>query len=186
MNYADIVNGTWYPKGGMIEIAKGFTKLSKELGVNHVLNEEIDSLNVTHNSIDFASSSSSKYKSDFYICCAEYPHVQTKLLSEKHRSYTPKYWDKKNVAPSSLIFYLGLSKKIPNLQHHNLFFDEDFDTHLDEIFNKKVWPKNPLFYVCCPSKTDDSGSSETDTAQDTADPMPEPEDAPMYGVESVE
>ena len=156
MNYADIVNGTWYPKGGMIEIAKGFTKLSKELGVNHVLNEDIDSLNVTHNSIDYASSSSTKYKSDFYISCAEYPHVQTKLLSKKHRSYTPKYWDKKNVAPSSLIFYLGLSKKIPNLQHHNLFFDEDFDTHLDEIFNKKVWPENPLFYVCCPSKTDET------------------------------
>ena len=60
------------------------------------------------------------------------------------------------MAPSSLIFYLGLSKKIPNLQHHNLFFDEDFDTHLDEIFNKKVWPENPLFYVCCPSKTDET------------------------------
>ena len=42
-----------------------------------------------------------------------------------------------------------------------------------------------LGLVGCPSKTDDSGS-DTDTAQDTADPMPEPEDAPMYGVESVE
>ena len=154
MNYADIINGTWYPMGGMIEITKGFIKLSKELGVNHVLNEDIDNLNITQNSIDYASSSSSKYKSDFYICCAEYPHVQTKLLSAKHRSYTSNYWDKKNVAPSSLIFYLGISKKIPNLEHHNLFFDEDFDTHLDEIFNKKIWPENPLFYVCCPSKTD--------------------------------
>ena len=156
MNYADIINGTWYPRGGMIEITKGFINLSKELGVNHVLNENIDNLNVKHNSIDYASSSRSKYKSNFYICCAEYPHVQTKLLSPKHRSYTSNYWDKKNVAPSSLIFYLGLSKKIPNLEHHNLFFDEDFDTHLDEIFNKKIWPENPLFYVCCPSKTDET------------------------------
>ena len=37
-----------------------------------------------------------------------------------------------------------------------MFFDEDFDTHLDEIFNKKIWPEKPLFYVCCPSKTDES------------------------------
>ena len=156
MNYADIVNGTWYPKGGMIEITKGFSKLSKELGVKHILNENIDNLKVDNNCIDYANSSTTKYKSDFYICCAEYPHVQTKLLSEKYRSYSSKYWDKKNVAPSSLIFYLGFSKKIPNLEHHNLFFDEDFDTHLDEIFNKKIWPENPLFYVCCPSKTDES------------------------------
>ena len=33
MNYADIVGGTWYPDGGMVEVSNGFGKLSKELGV---------------------------------------------------------------------------------------------------------------------------------------------------------
>ena len=78
------------------------------------------------------------------------------LLDKKYRTYNSKYWSEKNIAPSALIFYLGLSKKIENLDHHNLFFDRDFDTHLDEIFNQNIWPKEPLFYACCPSKTDPS------------------------------
>ena len=78
------------------------------------------------------------------------------LLDEKHRTYKESYWNKRDIAPSALIFYLGLSGKVENIDHHNLFFDKDFDSHLDDIFNKNIWPKEPLFYLCCPSKTDDS------------------------------
>ena len=155
MNHADIVGGTWYPMGGMYQVSKGFSKLSTDLGVSHIFNEEINSFEIKNNTIKNAYSKSGKeYKADYYICCSEYPHVQMKLLDAKHRTYNKNYWSKKKIAPSALIFYLGLSKKIKNIDHHNLFFDKDFDTHLDDIFKKKIWPKEPLFYVCCPSKTD--------------------------------
>ena len=157
MNYADIIGGTWYPMGGMSKVSEGFAKLSKELGVKHIFNEEIEIFKFKNNKIDLALSKSGKeYSSDIFICCAEYPHVQMNLIDAKHRSYKSSYWNKKNIAPSALIFYLGLSEKIQNLEHHNLFFDQDFDRHLDEIFNQKIWPKDPLFYVCCSSKTDES------------------------------
>ena len=154
MNYADIIKGTWYPMGGMYEITKAFSKLSKELGVVHIYNDEIKKFNIENNKIISITSDKNTYKSDYYISCAEYPHVQLDLINKKNNTYNKSYWSKRNVAPSSLIFYLGLNKKIKKLKHHNLFFDKDFDTHLDDIFNKKVWPKEPLFYVCCPSKTD--------------------------------
>ena len=157
MNYGDIVGGTWYPKGGMYEITKGFYKLSKELGVDYIFNEEISGFDINNGKIISAQSKNDKsYFSDSFICCAEYPFVQTQLINKKYRSYNSSYWSKKNVAPSALIFYLGLSEKIENLEHHNLFFDENFDEHLNDIFEKKIWPKNPLFYVCSPSKTDPS------------------------------
>jgi phytoene desaturase len=35
-----------------------------------------------------------------------------------------------------------------------LFFDTDFDRHAKEIYENPKWPNDPLFYVCCPSKTD--------------------------------
>jgi len=53
-----------------------------------------------------------------------------------------------------LIFYLGFKEKIPNLKHHTLFFENELDLHTKEIYNDKKWPSKPLFYVCCPSKTD--------------------------------
>jgi len=58
------------------------------------------------------------------------------------------------MAPSSMIFYLGVNKSLKNLLHHNLFFDQDFGTHTKEIYENPAWPTNPLFYVCCPSKSD--------------------------------
>lgn len=44
--------------------------------------------------------------------------------------------------------------KAPNLLHHSLFFDADFETHADDIYVHKKWPEDPLFYVCTSSKTD--------------------------------
>ena len=64
------------------------------------------------------------------------------------------------MAPSSLLFYLGVNKRVDNLLHHNLFFDEDFQQHAVEIYKEPQWPSKPLFYVCCPSKTDDSVAPE--------------------------
>jgi phytoene desaturase len=58
------------------------------------------------------------------------------------------------------LFYLGIDKKLNNIQHHNLFFDRDFQQHAEEIYATHVWPEDPLFYVCCPSKTDPSVAPE--------------------------
>jgi phytoene desaturase len=60
------------------------------------------------------------------------------------------------MAPSSLIFYLGINKKIDHLLHHTLFFDEDFTKHAEQIYDDPQWPTAPQFYVSCPSKTDPS------------------------------
>ena len=82
------------------------------------------------------------------------------LLPEEKRKYSSTYWERRTMAPSSLIFYLGIDTEIPNIKHHNLFFDEDFDRHAFEIYTDAQWPSSPLFYVCCPSKTDKSVAPE--------------------------
>jgi len=58
------------------------------------------------------------------------------------------------LAPSCLIFYLGVSKRISRLKHHNLFFDADLKKHAHQIYKDPQWPSQPLFYVCCPSISD--------------------------------
>jgi phytoene desaturase len=60
------------------------------------------------------------------------------------------------MAPSCLLYYLGINKKVEGLLHHNLFFDEDFGKHAIEIYDHPQWPSKPLFYVSCPSVTDPS------------------------------
>jgi phytoene desaturase len=64
------------------------------------------------------------------------------------------------MAPSSLIFYLGIDKRIDGLAHHNLFFDRDFGPHAKEIYQTPKWPNDPLFYVSATSKTDSTVAPE--------------------------
>jgi len=154
MNYADMSLGTWYPKGGMYKIIEGMVKLAEEQGVKILLNQEVQQIYVPNGHATKVITQNQEFKADIVIGAADYHHVDQHLLAAPQRNYDASYWAKRAMAPSSLLFYLGIDKKLNGLQHHNLFFDEDFQQHAIEIYEKPQWPSKPLFYVCCPSKTD--------------------------------
>ena len=87
----------------------------------------------------------------------DYHHTES-LLEKRFRSYENSYWERKTFAPSSLLFFVGLNKKIQRVSHHTLFFDVDFDLHATEIYDNPKWPSKPLFYGNFPSITDPSMS----------------------------
>jgi phytoene desaturase len=93
--------------------------------------------------------------SDYVVSGADYHHSET-LLDQRYRQYSEAYWEKKTYAPSSLLFYIGFRKKLDNVEHHNLFFDTDFEKHAQEIYDTPQWPSEPLFYANFPSITDAS------------------------------
>jgi phytoene desaturase len=156
MNYADLTLGTWYPMGGMNEIVKAMVAVAEELGVDIKLNAEVTKINVSDKQAQSVETNQGTFTADFIIAGADYQHVDQTLVDQTHRNYNEKYWDGRSMSPSSLLFYIGTDKKIPGIQHHNLFFDEDFEQHAADIYTEPTWPNRPLFYVCCPSKTDDS------------------------------
>lgn len=156
MNYADIKLGTWYPLGGMVEIPKAMESIIKELGVNIHLSEPVLKINITNGRAQSITTGQGEFPTDVLVSSADYHHTENTMIPEAHRSYTKKYWDSRVMAPSSLLFYLGVDKKVDGLEHHNLFFDADFQRHASQIYDAPSWPEDPLFYVCCPSKTDSS------------------------------
>jgi phytoene desaturase len=91
---------------------------------------------------------------DAVVATADYAHVEHELLPASKRNYNSAYWKKKTFAPSCLIYYIGISKRIKSIQHHTLFFDEELLQHSKEIYKDPQWPAKPLFYVCCPSQSD--------------------------------
>jgi phytoene desaturase len=160
MNYADFGLGTWYAKGGMKSVVDGFVEVANELGVNFHLNANITSLNIDSNSaIESFELNGEVVPAKLVISGADYKHTES-LLPAASRSYSDSYWDKKVIAPSSLLFYVGFSKKLKNVLHHTLFFDGSFDEHAVEIYDDAAWPKNPLFYASFSSKTDNSVAPE--------------------------
>jgi phytoene desaturase len=154
MNYADLVLGTWYPVGGMNEIVKAMVNLAESLGVEISTDTEVAKIEVVNKQATNIKTNKGDIKADMVIAGADYQHVDQHLLEAPHRNYTKKYWDSRKLSPSSLLFYIGLNKKVEGIQHHNLFFDADFEQHAQQIYTSPQWPDEPLFYVCCPSKTD--------------------------------
>ncbi|MES2430030.1 MAG: phytoene desaturase family protein [Bacteroidota bacterium] len=159
MNYADIKLGTWYPKGGMYKIVEGMYEVAKELGVKFYFNYNVKEISVTNGfakEVIVEDNLALKHilKAEVVISGADYHFTETALLSEKWRSYTKSYWEKRLMAPSCLLYYVGVNKKLSGLNHHTLFFDTDFDIHGREIYADPQWPKEPLFYVSATSVTD--------------------------------
>ena len=160
MNYADMILGTWYPDGGMYKIAEAMTKLAEELGVKIYTGENVEKINVESGNVKSVVSNGIEIFADIIISGADYNHTEQRLLDEQYRAYSADYWESCTMSPSALIFYLGVNKRVDNLLHHNLFFDTDFTVHATEIYDKPQWPSHPLFYVCCPSKTDETVAPE--------------------------
>jgi phytoene desaturase len=156
MNYGDIKLGTWFPKGGMYQIVKAMHNIAVQQGVQVITNANVTAINVENNKANSVTFNNQTIVCDAVIAAADYHFVEQNLLQPQYRNYTEKYWNKKQMAPSSLLYYVGLNKKLKNPIHHQLFFDTNFDEHANEIYVTKSWPKNPLFYVSTVTATDDT------------------------------
>ncbi len=154
MNYADLSLGTWYPVGGMYSVIEGMRKVAEEMGVKFHFDAKVEQIMMDNGKAKGLKVNGEVKESDVIVAAADYHHVEQELLPEKYRRYSEKYWDSRVMAPSSLLFYLGLDKKLKKLEHHNLFFDEDFIAHAREIYDQPKWPTNPAIYVSNNTVTD--------------------------------
>lgn len=153
LNYADLKQGVWYPENGMNSIVLALHKLCQKYKVKIKLNDPVKKLEIKNNQIKSVLTSKNKYQSDIVINSADLAYFETKLIPQNLQTYPKKYWNKKTIAPSGFLIYLGLNKKIKKLTHHNLYFVEDWDNNFSDIFQNRIWSENPSFYISCPSKT---------------------------------
>lgn len=156
MNYGDIALGTWYPMGGMHKIIEGMVDLATSKGVKFEYNQPAVGFDLTNRKITGVRTPDKSLVSDAIVASADYHHIEQQLLPESQRQYSGAYWDSRVLSPSALIYYIGVNKKLKSLEHHNLFFDQDFGPHADTIYKNPSWPENPSFYVCCVTATDAS------------------------------
>ena len=156
MNYADTALGTWYPMGGMHQIVEGMVQVAREQGVKFELNCNVEAILEECGKTKGLRVGGQHFLCPHVIAACDYHHAEQHLMPAAYQRYNKSYWHKRAMSPSSLLFYLGINRKIPNLKHHTLFFDTSFEAHAVEIYDDPAWPKDPLFYVCAPSVTDPS------------------------------
>jgi phytoene desaturase len=154
MNYADIKLGTWFPIGGMHKIVEGMHRLAVELGVQFEFNTPVTKIRVENNRTSGVEAGDKFFPADVVISGADYHHTDTQFLDPQYQNYSEEYWNKRTMAPSCLLYYIGLDTTLDSVPHHSLFFDADFEIHAKEIYENPDWPQNPLFYVSRVTATD--------------------------------
>ena len=160
MNYGDIKLGTWYPVGGMFKIVEAMVSLAEEKGVRFIYDAPVEQLVANANKVKQVIAGGNNYKADYIVGAADYHHIEQELLPPDFRKYSDKYWESRVMSPSSLLWYIGVNKKLPALEHHNLLFDEEFEPHARSIYDDPGWPEKPSAYVCMTSKYDHSVAPE--------------------------
>lgn len=155
MSALDFKEGVYYPKNGIYAIITSLEKIGRGLGVTYHLDSEIKQI-ITKDSraTGIKLAGNEVVDADIVISNADLHFTETKLLAPEHQSYPETYWAKKEAGISALLIYLGVKGELPQLEHHNLFFVDDWKGNFRDIYTKKTIPESASLYVCKPSATD--------------------------------
>ncbi len=162
MSHVDFNQGVYYPEGGIYSVIEGLEQLAREQGAEFLTGEEVSRID-RGEKLEVETEEDS-YSFDAVVSNIDYAYTETRLLPEKYRSLDSGYWDRKTLAPSAFLVYLGLDRKLEKLEHHSLVLPTDWDDHFEKIFDEPGWPEDPAYYICYPSATDDTVAPEGKSA----------------------
>jgi phytoene desaturase len=158
MNHVDFNLGVWYPMGGIGKVVEKLYDICVQNGVIFNFDESVIRILTDKGTAIGVETTQREYKADVIVVNADYPYSELNLLDTSERSYNKKYWESKLFAPSAMVIYIGLSKKIDKLEHHNLYLAGDWNLGFDELYdlNDPDWPANISYYINVTSRTDPS------------------------------
>ncbi|QAU11566.1 phytoene desaturase [Halorubrum sp. BOL3-1] len=160
MSHVDYNMGVYYPDGGVGAVVDGIVELAEDLGVEFVTDAEVTAIEGRYGAFAVDTENDERYLADRVVSDADYAHTEQALLPERKRQYTEEYWESRTYAPSAFLLYLGVEGDVPNLEHHTLVLPTDWSGHFEQIFDDPEWPDDPAYYLCVPSKTDDTVAPE--------------------------
>lgn len=151
------VYGLWHLKGGMYSYIKALEKLIYELGGIIETKSNVEEILISDGIATGIKTSVKTENADIIICNADFPYAVTELIKDKKAKgkYQNEKISKMKYSCSTFIMYLGLNKKYPQLQVHNLFLGEDFKNNIEAAF-VGLLPEKPSLYIYCPSKIDET------------------------------
>ncbi len=183
MSHVDFNMGVYYPDGGIGAVVDGIVELATDLGVEFVTDAEVTAIEGRRGAfaVDVAGNGDAnegrtadgdarevsanggdgdRYLADLVVSNADYAHTERELLPPEKRQYTDAYWESRTYAPSAFLLYLGVEGDVEELAHHTLVLPTAWDRHFEQIFDDPAWPDDPAYYLCVPSKTDDTVAPE--------------------------
>lgn len=158
LQYTELAEGIWYPVGGFHRVIEALVEIGKRLGVEYRLNTPVSKIKMTPDGskvvgVDLESGES--LDADVVVNNSDLVYAYNHLLPAS--PYAEALSDRPSSC-SSISFYWGLSKEVPELEAHNIFLADQYKESFDSIFKKHLIPDEPSFYVNVPSRADASAA----------------------------
>jgi phytoene desaturase len=155
MSHLDFTQGVYYPEGGIYSLVEALVRIGRKFGVSYKYNHEVTKIRINHATAkEVICANGESFDADLIISNSDYHYSETVLLDPEYQTYPESFWQKKQAAPSALLMYLGVKGGLPELEHHNLFFANNWQRNFSDIFTEKVWPNPASLYICKPSASD--------------------------------
>lgn len=167
MSRMDLIDGVQYPRGGFGTLIDAFARLARDAGARIRTGADVLSLRpgprrgrrwdrsiaeVVARTADGILT----LEPDWVVAACDLHHVETRLLPPALVSVPARVWEKRDPGMGALTILLGVEGRVPGLQHHNLFFTDDWEANFASVFGgRAAGPPEPAStYVCAPSVTD--------------------------------
>lgn len=143
--------GAWHVTGGIGQLGNSLATRVSELGVEVNLNSPVKRITTSSGSADgVILEDGREFKADLIISNTDASHLYGSLLGDVKKARSAKR-SLERATPSLSGFSLLLSLSgVSNLNHHTVFFPEDYDAEFDSIFRAKKPVKDPAIYICNP------------------------------------
>lgn len=141
--------GTFYPKGGMINITNALYKLALKKGVQFHFNHRVEKINNENGMVKGIVTNGKTIDAKLIVSNGDVYYTYKNLLQNPAKINT---LEKLERSSSALIFYWGIKKEFSQLGLHNILFSEKYDVEFDHLFNKKTLFNDPTIYINITSK----------------------------------
>jgi 1-hydroxy-2-isopentenylcarotenoid 3,4-desaturase len=164
MSHLDLAAGVLYPVGGFGSIIESIERLALAENVQIVTGARVTAITSDDaraprvSGVEYLDSwgASHSHPAEIVVSTADLHHTETELLPADLRSYPERWWRRRVAGPGAVLVMLGVRGELPELEHHTLFFTEDWRENFRRIFRRPTSiPRPASLYVCRPSATDD-------------------------------
>ena len=148
--------GAWHIKGGIGQLSVALEQRCRDLGVDFEFKSLVTKIVVEQNKVKGVVLSDGKIiKSDLVVSNSDAEYTFNSLIGNEVSSARGERRKLKSATKSlagfSLLLGLDNSKSKPvDVDHHNVYFPENYDLEFDQIFTQKVPVTDPTIYLCAP------------------------------------
>jgi phytoene desaturase (3,4-didehydrolycopene-forming) len=135
-------------------VIDGLVQIGKRLGVEYYMSTSVRNIQLSTDegkATGVVLADGTTISADIIICNADLVYAYNNLLPQSRYG---RSLSSRPASCSSISFYWGLSRRVPELEAHNVFLADAYRESFDSIFKEQFIPAQPSFYVNVPSRVD--------------------------------